>query len=335
MLSKYTAAFLGACLLLYLLSTPKDRSWLKTPWPYLGALVALAVFSPVLVWNATHDWASFRFQSVGRLQESRSSSPALSALLYVLLQIGAVVPLTAPVAVAALVDAFRSRTPNGRFLLCLSLPLLGFFFCVGVSRSTHAFWPLPAWIALSILMGDYLARGVGRIPAFYRRAWPVLAGILVAASGVALLHAARPLPGIPPVRSLRGWEEISARASSIRSGLPAGSFTLGVGRRYLCASQLAFHLRAPAEVHSKNLLDEEGLQFTYWDSPEALRGRDAVIVAEEDWTADLEGLLKRYFRSVEREGAPLSVGRLGSREGGKEERYVFYVGHEYHPLQRP
>jgi len=44
MLSKYTAVFLGASLTLYLLVTPKDRHWLKTPWPYLGAVVALIVF---------------------------------------------------------------------------------------------------------------------------------------------------------------------------------------------------------------------------------------------------------------------------------------------------
>src|SRR5579862_4445373 len=327
MLSKYTAAFLGASLLLYLVTTPKDRFWLKTPWPYLGAVVALLVFSPVIVWNATHDWASFKFQSVGRLQEGRSSSretsplaPLVSALMYVLLQLGSVVPLTFPVAGVAVVQGFRSRTPVHRFLLCLSLPLLGFFFCVGVTRSTHAFWPLPAWIALSILMAEVLAHGEGRIAAFYGKAWPILAGVTVAAMALGLAHAVRPLPGIPPIRSYRGWKDIASRAAGMRAGLPAGSFTLGVGRRYLCASQLAFHLRAPAEVHSKNLLDEEGLQFTYWDSPEALRGRDAVIVAEEDWSPDLEGLLRRYFKRVEMRGDPLSVGRMGAREGVKEER---------------
>jgi dolichol-phosphate mannosyltransferase len=341
MLSKYTAAFLGASLLLYLVATPKDRFWLKTPWPYLGAVVALLVFSPVIVWNATHDWASFKFQSVGRLEEGRplrTTSPlsaVLSASTYVLIQLGSVVPLTFPVAAVAIVAGFRSRTTVHRFLLCLSLPLLGFFFCVGITRSTHAFWPLPAWIGLSILMADVLARGEGKIAGFFGKAWPFLAGMTVAVLAVGVAHAVRPLPGIPPIRSYRGWKEIASRAAQVRAGLPAGSFYLGVGRRYLCPSQLAFHLNAPTEVHSKNLLDEEGLQFTYWDSPEALRGRDAVIVAEEDWSPDLEGLLKRYFKRVELRGDPLSVGRLGARGGAKEERYVFYVGYGYEPLRRP
>jgi hypothetical protein len=39
-----------------------DRRALATPWPYLGALLALLVWSPQLHWNATHDWQTIAFQ---------------------------------------------------------------------------------------------------------------------------------------------------------------------------------------------------------------------------------------------------------------------------------
>jgi len=35
---------------------------LSSPYPWLAALIAVAIFSPVLYWNAIHDWVSFRFQ---------------------------------------------------------------------------------------------------------------------------------------------------------------------------------------------------------------------------------------------------------------------------------
>ena len=43
-----------------------DWRWrrLRSPYPYLAVLIALVLFSPVLIWNAQHDWASFRFQLV-------------------------------------------------------------------------------------------------------------------------------------------------------------------------------------------------------------------------------------------------------------------------------
>src|ERR1700735_1214062 len=46
LLSKYTALFFGPAILIWLISVPKLRRWLVSPWPYLGGLMALAVFSP-------------------------------------------------------------------------------------------------------------------------------------------------------------------------------------------------------------------------------------------------------------------------------------------------
>jgi 4-amino-4-deoxy-L-arabinose transferase-like glycosyltransferase len=39
-----------------------DRRALRTPWPWLGAIVAGVVFAPHLAWNAQHEWVPIRFQ---------------------------------------------------------------------------------------------------------------------------------------------------------------------------------------------------------------------------------------------------------------------------------
>jgi hypothetical protein len=336
LLSKYTSCFLSVSMLLYLVFTPQRRYWLKTPWPYLAVLVASAVFSPVLYWNATHDWASLRFQSMGRLEEGSSRAirwwygPA-----FLLLQTFAVVPFVFPAAGAALNSAFRKKSEATRLLLFLGLPLMAFFLVVGIKRSTHAFWPLPAWIALTILISDYLSRDGGRIAAFYRRHWREIAAICIVAVGVSIAHSVKPLPGLAPIRNLHGWPEITARAADLRKGLPANGFYLGVGRRYLTPAQLAYHLRAPGEVHSKNLLGEEGLQFTYWANLDALRGRDAVVVAEADWSPRLLEQLQRVFDRVEPAGDPLVVEGSSLYKGVKEERYQFFIGHGYRPPGAP
>src|SRR6185295_7430927 len=48
---------------IWLLAVPDKRKWFLSPWPYLGAAVALIVFAPVLIWNASHEWASVAYQS--------------------------------------------------------------------------------------------------------------------------------------------------------------------------------------------------------------------------------------------------------------------------------
>ncbi len=65
LLSKYTAMFFGPAILIWLVAVPKLRRWLWSPWPYLGGLVALAIFSPVILWNADHHWVSF-IKQIGR-----------------------------------------------------------------------------------------------------------------------------------------------------------------------------------------------------------------------------------------------------------------------------
>src|ERR1700676_2951179 len=65
LLSKYTALFFGPAILIWLISVPRLRRWLVSPWPYLGGIIALAIFSPVIQWNADHHWVSF-IKQIGR-----------------------------------------------------------------------------------------------------------------------------------------------------------------------------------------------------------------------------------------------------------------------------
>jgi len=65
LLSKYTAMFFGPAILIWLVVVPKLRRWLLSPWPYLGGFVALAIFAPVILWNADHQWVSF-IKQLGR-----------------------------------------------------------------------------------------------------------------------------------------------------------------------------------------------------------------------------------------------------------------------------
>ncbi|KJC36975.1 glycosyl transferase [Bradyrhizobium sp. LTSP885] len=65
LLSKYTALFFGPAILIWLVTVPKLRRWLLSPWLYLGGVVALAMFAPVIRWNADHQWVSF-IKQMGR-----------------------------------------------------------------------------------------------------------------------------------------------------------------------------------------------------------------------------------------------------------------------------
>ncbi|HYN77069.1 MAG TPA: glycosyltransferase family 39 protein [Lamprocystis sp. (in: g-proteobacteria)] len=84
LLSKHTMVLVGPVLLWAILRS--DPRVLRTPWPWLGALLALLVFAPNLWWNANHDWVTLRFQfghgfavDAGTLVTGDGSAPATIA----------------------------------------------------------------------------------------------------------------------------------------------------------------------------------------------------------------------------------------------------------------
>ena len=98
LLSKLTALMLLPAVAAFLLM-PSQRRWLATPWPWLAALLAVIVFAPVLVWNAQHDWASFKFQFVRASADHPLSIRTLSDFLG--LQFGQVGIILLPVVISA------------------------------------------------------------------------------------------------------------------------------------------------------------------------------------------------------------------------------------------
>ncbi len=61
---------------------PQSRRWWTRSEPYVGALLALAIFSPVIIWNAQHEWASFAFQTSRRLGGDAAIRPAQADRLH-------------------------------------------------------------------------------------------------------------------------------------------------------------------------------------------------------------------------------------------------------------
>jgi 4-amino-4-deoxy-L-arabinose transferase-like glycosyltransferase len=156
LLAKYSAvlAVLGA--LAFLLSEPTSRRWLMRPHPYIAAAMALALFLPVLIWNARHSWISFRFQAGragGRFDPFGPLVALGGAAFYFLPWIW--LPLC-----RCGLSAIR-RGPSDRkswLLVCLAAPPIGFFTLVSWSSHVLFHWAAPGYLMLIPLLGAALER---------------------------------------------------------------------------------------------------------------------------------------------------------------------------------
>ncbi|HJW40565.1 MAG TPA: glycosyltransferase family 39 protein, partial [Rhizomicrobium sp.] len=147
LLSKYTALFLGAGMAVWLLLSPKARRWLITPWPWLGLVIAFALFLPNLLWNASHGWATFAFQ-FGRIAGSHFTLRFLFEFL------GAQLVLASPFifVLAALSLAFRARDRDGAIFLLAALvfPSALYFLIHSLHDRIQGNWPSFLYPALAI-----------------------------------------------------------------------------------------------------------------------------------------------------------------------------------------
>src|SRR6202008_264794 len=58
LLSKFTVIMLLPAVVAFMLVPDWRGRWLRSPYPWAAALIAVAIFAPVLIWNYQHDWAS-------------------------------------------------------------------------------------------------------------------------------------------------------------------------------------------------------------------------------------------------------------------------------------
>ena len=153
LLAKYTALFLGAGALVWMVASPPMRRWLLSPWPYLGGVVALGLFVPNLMWNAAHGWASFAFQ-FGRVEGHGFTLRFLAEFL------GAQLILATPF-ILVLGVAGLAAAPRGdrRALLgALIWPAVIYFVWHSLHDRVQGNWPCFLYPALAIAAADAMLR---------------------------------------------------------------------------------------------------------------------------------------------------------------------------------
>jgi len=147
--SKFTAVMLAPAVAAFTLVPDWRVRWLRSPYPWLAALIAIVIFSPVLIWNAGHDWASFRFQLVRATASHDISFRTVGD--FIGLQFGLVGFILLPVVLSALGltawHGYRRKDPVAILLSTAVIVPLGYFFWKSLSLRVGDTWPMFMWPA--------------------------------------------------------------------------------------------------------------------------------------------------------------------------------------------
>jgi Dolichyl-phosphate-mannose-protein mannosyltransferase len=246
LLSKYTALFFGVAILIWLVAVPTERRWLVTPWPYLGGVVALAIFAPVILWNADHQWVSFVKQmGRARIEDFR---PTFIAEL-VPTQIAFATPLVfvlGAMGLHALAWRGVGERPARLLVSALFWTIVAYFVWHSLHARVEANWFAPVYPPL-VVAAAVAAHLVPWQPRAQRVAefclnWAGPVGVLMFALLIVQANTGM-LSGYRRDATVRGvgvgWRELAGRIEAVRARVGA---TCVLAPDYGTTGWLAFYL---------------------------------------------------------------------------------------------
>lgn len=300
MLSKYLGAFLFVGVLLFLLTAPPYRRWLATPGPWIGAVVAALLLTPVLIWNAQNGWASFVFQG-GR------GLPAQFNLTWFLQDVGGqfgyLLPTIFVPLVYVLVRALRAGAgkPRTWFFACLAITPIALFSIMGTWSQVLPHWAMAGWLFVFPLLGDTFARLAethGRLLRALAAATIVFVagvlGILGAQSATGFLTRSGIWPKeIPdPTVELFDWHDLRTQLAA--RGLNTPDLVVA-SSDWIDAGRINYALGPTTPVLC---LCREPHHFPFINPPARYAGRDVLLVGSPNLIDRNRAALAKNFNTL-------------------------------------
>lgn len=309
-LAKYTMVLWLPSAGLFLLTAPERRRLLLRPGFWVMTGVAGLSCLPILIWNAQHDWVTFRH--VGGLAGFHPESEGihwLGPLAYVGTQAALLLGYWFVAWAAALTvhRPWRDLDPGRQYLWWMSVPMFVVFLVFGLKTGGgEPNWPVTAYLSGLALAIGWVAGQLHAGPVWYRRLAAVnLAGACVLGLTLTVfVHhtewlypllarwAGPPREGQPtpvrhldPTARLRGWRGLAADVDRLRARLRAEGIEAELaGSGWTIPGELAIYCQGQPTVYSFGAaLGDRHSQFDWWRpnpvaNPDHFAGRTFIVV---------------------------------------------------------
>jgi len=312
-LTKFISIFIPLSVFLFLLFSKEKRKWLMRKEPYLAFLLSLLVFSPVIIWNASRGWVTFKYNLGMRYMSGDVSLKFKYFLEYLGGQAFIISPFLFIGCVAGIIHSayrgFKDNDDKSLFLFFTSIVVILMFGIYSWFDRVAPHWVacgyLIAFIAVAVL---FFGRERKK---FYRPLW-----IAIISFGIFMTVFIHAVPVYPKILTsivkskaggpkrlevfLSGWmKDLAKKLSMLKKEMPEDTFILCRG--YALASYMAFYTDGQYETYSIGQSTTHGHSYQYWSDFDSLIGKDAIFVKGGEKESGYIKKLKLAFDEIKKE----------------------------------
>ncbi len=286
-LAKYTAILLVPPLIVFFI-LKKRYDIIFSPFMFLAAAIAFLFVTPVLYWNVTHDFISFRYQ--GSHVFGSLGTSFKNFLVSLAGQFGAYSPFLFPVAVYGFFRALREKDDDLRLAVLFGGTILVFFMATSLSEKTLPHWPAVFYLLFIPIGTYYLLVSQNK----WKKQYPyIAAGISLFCMLVAYAELAGKFIPFPdyksPFRDIYGYPEMAAKADDIiKKNASARPKTITVTNWTMGSRVMYYNIPYGHEVF---VLDFRQDQFDIWQ-PKSILGHDLLFLNTHFENIDVERFLR-------------------------------------------
>ena len=296
MLSKYSAVLLGLCIVVFITLDSSLRIWWKRPIIYISALITMALFTPVLYWNAQHDWSSFIFQTTRRFDRSTEFSThyLLLHILILLSPTGLYLYIKSLLNIKSLFASYKYSANSLltlsylRYFLIFTFVPLSIYLYFSLTHYPRFHWTAPAWLVMTPLAAYALSPTSKFLPMNNTLSKYMIytAALLCLLYGGILHYAALGLPLSTPLRFSEHyfWKQAAQQVHQLENDVKSatGKTPLIVGlSKWSVASALRFYDadKDVSNIVSRNAVSRPATMFDQWTQPTQWAGHPVIFIA--------------------------------------------------------
>lgn len=280
LLSKYSILLLAGATFIYMLTVPKARHYFFCKEPYLAIVLSLLLFSPVIYWNATHEWISFTFQTTRRIQEhSHSNIPNFILFLIVFFT---------PIGLSGFANLWKKQeaislvsSESQYFMRVFTTFPLVVFGLFSINHTIKFDWIGPTVLATI----PWLAAIMQTKKSIWYR-WKITGISLLLVYTVLLLSITFKIPSFENLSLLKhygDWEQFTHKVTQIaQQHDSAKNLTIVSLDKYGTASELVFYQNKYPTAYplaSAKIFGYSSLMFDLWTKADELNNKTIMLIS--------------------------------------------------------